>query len=260
MRTALRDKVGFDDLPPGVFIVDKLQICFEDVRFTYAEEAPPVFSGLSQTLDQGTLVGIRGGPSSGKATLMELVGGVFEVSEGTIFVPPHLRVLHVSKESRIVAGTMASNIFFGIGAPGTLSPEALARGIRICERLQFSPQLLDMAKDFEREERSNLSNTLSRSDRKLVHLARALIFNPEVLVVHTPSMYFDKRQTKAAFDALCEFVHNRGMEVDPAARGNRRPRTCIFTTSSLGDLEVAQASATERITQTSWPEDAPKES
>merc|ERR1719453_1276289 len=85
----------------------------------------------------------------------------------------------------------------------------------------------------------SLYGALSRSDSKLIHLARALIYNPEVLIVHTPGMYFDKDSKTTIISLLLEFVRMRGVEMDPATRLRRRPRTCIFSTYDMGDIMFA---------------------
>ena len=56
------------------------------------------------------------------------------------------------------------------------------QGLRICERLDFSEKLLKLAKTPRRVGENQTAN-LSRSDRKLIHLARALIYNPEVIIL-----------------------------------------------------------------------------
>merc|ERR1719440_2148470 len=85
----------------------------------------------------------------------------------------------------------------------------------------------------------SLYGAMSRSDSKLIHLARALIYNPEVLIVHTPGMYFDKDSKTTIISLLLEFVRMRGVEMDPATRLRRRPRTCIFSTYDMGDIMFA---------------------
>ena len=66
-------------------------------------------------------------------------------------------------------------------------------GAGICKRLQFSPRLLELALDVERDTTAAVP-TLSLSDRKLVHLARALVYDAEVLVVQQPTLYCSAEQ------------------------------------------------------------------
>merc|ERR1712178_178358 len=99
------------------------------------------------------MVGVCGRPGSGKATLLMLLGQVSIPDDGSIFIPPHLRVLHVAAEPSILEDPIADNIFFGVRSrkdgrfAKDLKPEVLERGWRICERLNFSERLMALARD-----------------------------------------------------------------------------------------------------------------
>ena len=140
-----------------------------------------------------------------------------------------------------------------------LPEQDLKRGWRICERLGFPTRLLAACREIPRvledgtvDMNCSVSiNGLSRSDKKLLHIARALIYNPEVLVVHSPTTYFDKRQAAIVMDVLRDFVASRGLEMPAETAWKRRPRTCIFSTGDLVDLkEVDQIFAVKDGTLT----------
>merc|ERR1719326_2112765 len=52
--------------------------------------------------------------------------------------------------------------------------------------------MMALAKDIEGGKA--VPAALTRSEKKLIHMARALIMNPEMLIVHTPGMYFEAEQ------------------------------------------------------------------
>jgi len=190
-------------------------------------------------LPQGTLACVVGEGS--KSTLLRLIGEVMVPSKGKLFVPSHLRVLHVDKAVQMFDESIAYNLFFGcLGSSGAVTPaeldkQVLHRGWRICERLNFSPEMLHYAKivgsgsSEELEESKELLQCLTQSQRKKIHIARALIYNPEILVMHTPSMYLPLDAKTKMFESLREFVDNRGVQMDPASVKERRPRICIFS-------------------------------
>merc|ERR1719191_1992081 len=97
-----------------------------------------------------------GPPAAGKGVFLELMGAVYECNQGSIFIPPHLRVLHVSKATQVLSGSISDNLFFGLLAPGQrardLDRATLERGWRICERLGFPSRLLQLAKKLEDDE------------------------------------------------------------------------------------------------------------
>jgi ABC-type multidrug transport system fused ATPase/permease subunit len=206
------------------------------------DENITVFEDASLTIPQGKLVAVIGRHESGKATLLKLLDQIVVPAKGTVFVPPHLRVLHVSPDCQMRDIPIADNLLFG--RPGAergarfVSKEDQNRAWRICRRLAFPPRLLMLCQDLEADTRPQLS-TLSAADRKLLHLARALLADPDVLVVHKPGVYFDTDMQPVIWAALRAFVDDRG--VDSTRRTtlgpSLRPRTCIFSTSEHRNLD-----------------------
>jgi ABC-type multidrug transport system ATPase subunit len=85
----------------------------------------------------------------------------------------------------------------------------------------------------------NNAAVLSRSDRALLHIVRAFIYNPEVLVIHNPTLLLDRQLSQVCLDALRAFVDERGLEMPVETRRKRRPRTVIFSTSNVDGVKVA---------------------
>ena len=62
---------------------------------------------------------------------------------------------------------------------------------------------------------TNNAAVLSRSDRAMLHITRALIYNPEVLVIHNPTLLLDSQLQQRTLEALRAFVDERGLEMPP---------------------------------------------
>jgi ABC-type multidrug transport system ATPase subunit len=150
-----------------------------------------------------------------------------------------LRVLHVSNEVQLLAESVADNLFFGIRPTKLrakdLPHEVIERGLNILRLLDASEKLIDLAGDLQAEGENVVS--LSRSDRKLVHLARALIYNPEIMIIHAPTAGFDRTHQHHIIDVLRTYVDEKGVLMEARTRTRRRPRTCIFSTGEVGDLD-----------------------
>merc|ERR1719399_353236 len=86
---------------------------------------------------------------------------------------------------------------------------------------------------------SDWGTVFSSSDLAAIHIARALITNPEVMVIHRPTIYFDKHAAARVLALLHEYVDLRGLEMPITDVARRRPRTCIMSTSA--DVEVRRA-------------------
>jgi len=62
-----------------------------------------------------------------------------------------------------------------------------------------------------------------------IHLARALITNPEVLVLQRPLHHFELRDAKEVMKVLREHCDQRGLAMDESSRLRRRPRTIFYS-------------------------------
>jgi len=85
----------------------------------------------------------------------------------------------------------------------------------------------------------NQAAMLSRSERALLNLARAFIYNPEVLVIHNPTLQLDRQQRTNVLQALRDHVDERGLELPPESRHMRRPRTVLFSTNNMDGVKIA---------------------
>jgi len=253
---------------------DILNIRGNDVTFAYPKFSGggvPVLNKISFEIPQGKLVAVVGPPGSGKATFLQLLGDVLlpPLNPGVLHVPPHLRLLHVSMRPQFMSHmSMFQNLCFG---PSDGCDEAPGRVLAICERLGMSSDALALIKKevrnspgraltlascemevggagamgtpasvAQRELASKQVNSLlSHTDMCILHLARAFVMNPDVLVLHKPLANFDDTRARLVLDLMHEFVHQRGLEKPPKERALRRPRTCIFSALAVHTVHVA---------------------
>jgi len=241
-----------------VFAVDKIKIQVSGATFSYAKDQYrhcEVLRNVAFELEQGQLVAVYGPHRGGKATLAQLLAQVLFPDAGEFFVPPHLRVLYLDWLPSILEGTLMENLTFGCvhhGEDHRVLPVAKALGLP-----RDLLQELDTEEDLETRYMDHNSQSitydrhrklpdmvrslksLNFSDKVLVHLARAFVANPEVLVLHKPFEHFNPGQRKIVQAAFRQFVDNRGIAMDPETYSRRRPRTMIFTTSNEQDLGIA---------------------
>merc|ERR1712217_804701 len=89
------------------------------------------------------------------------------------------------------------------------------------------------------QERLKWSEVLSQTQKALFNLARAMIANFEVLCIHKPTLVFDAITSNLVLGLLRDYVRHKGIAQDESTFHLRRPRTCIFTSSSPMDVEIA---------------------
>ena len=178
---------GDVDMKKVLFPADLVLIQLRGVSFTYKQEGgedmTPVLANISVDFQQGIVLCVVGPLGHGKTTLLQLLGYVQFPDAGEVFVPPHLRILHVSAEVYFIEEEIKDNLFFGRGLE-KVSDAEWQRALSICEKLRFPDRLMDYVQSKENTAKWMVNNAavFSRSDRALMHIARAFIYNPEVLL------------------------------------------------------------------------------
>jgi len=227
-----------------VFAVDTIKIELDNVSFSYGPK--PFLDKVSLELAQGQLIAFLGVEQSGKATLLRLIAGVFMPKDGDAFVPAHMRVLHIARESLILNGSLLSNIIFD-KKPKDVG--GLDRVRRICTRCGFTQEALGLLVEEDRETEgsedgtnaASWSHRFSSSDLARLNLVRGLVMNPECMVMHMPLLSFGDSEAKKLFDLLRVHIDERGLELSEVGRKYRRPRTVIFSSYNFDRCSRADA-------------------
>jgi len=240
-----------------IFVVDTVNISIQNLNYAYGSGAQLWKTNVHATFPQGKMYAFVGPAREGKATLLKLLGQVLmpQTSSGTIFVPPHLRVLHVALATTCLDAPFSANIIFDL--PTTVTG-GLPRIRRICERLLFTEDMVTRLLDdpstlFDHAEDSGLTSQdsedgfsadkwqarLSHTDRAKLSLARAFVMNPEILVLHKPALAFNELNSKEFINMIRSHVDERGVELPVDQRFARRPRTVFFTSSTTAGLKSA---------------------
>jgi len=220
--------------------LDSLPIIVSKVRFSYEQSAQAI-SQMNQTgtmkISQGEFVALVGPRGQGKSTLLKILGGVIlpDISEkdGNLFIPSHLRVLHVSMEPLFFRGTLLENLIFGV-APD--DPDGRKeRVVAICQRLGLPDNIQNLVDTDDRE----WIHVLTQTQRYLLSICRALVANYEVCCMHKPSLVFDELDSETILQVLRDFVTYKGIEQDASTSYLRRPRTCIVTVEKTVGVDLA---------------------
>ena len=164
-------------------------IRFEDVSFAYSREAAPVIEDLSLTAESGRVLGIMGPQGSGKTTLLKLIPRLYDVSRGRITLDGRDirdyqlaelrgRIGFVSQEPFLFSGSIRENVAFGESA----DEEDIRRAIKAAaleETIAELPRGLDTIV-------GEKGIILSGGQKQRIVLARALIHDPQILLLDDP--------------------------------------------------------------------------
>jgi ABC-type multidrug transport system fused ATPase/permease subunit len=175
-----------------------------DITFTYAGAERPTITGISLRIEKGHSIGFVGQTGSGKSTLINLLLGLYEPTSGEIFadgkplgkpVPPkwQTRIGYVPQEIFLMDDTLFRNIAIGV-PENEVDHERMKKAIasaQLQEVIEKMPQGLET----QVGERGVM---LSGGQRQRVGLARALYFDPEMLILDEGTSALDN-ETEAKF-------------------------------------------------------------
>lgn len=254
--TALLQELKADNhMQPPVdrmpILVGNLSLRFESVARSQLERRAEHITNISHSgvlrVEQGTLVCLAGPMGGGKSTLLKVVGGQivpnledFSTLKGTgekgqLFLPSHLRVLHV-QSPLFFYGTLFDNLTYGVHPN---DPDARpAHVYAICTKLGVDAPVLEHLRR-EKAAQCTWADVLSETQCQLLSLARAIIANPEVMCLHKPTQIFDEVQGHRVASVMREFVENNGVEQEPCFENECRPRTCIITCAQKHMFDMA---------------------
>ncbi|MBF0312598.1 MAG: ABC transporter ATP-binding protein [Oligoflexia bacterium] len=175
-------------------------IIFENVCFRYMKDQQQVLNRVSFELPKGKMLAIVGPTGSGKSTIISLLSRFYDPTEGKITVDEvDLRTLSLDA-LRSKIGLILQDIFL---FPGTVveNLRALRADISDEEALTAAEQMdiLGIIAKFPHGAYSELSEggkNLSFGERQLLSFARALTFDPEILILDEATSAVDP-QTEA---------------------------------------------------------------
>ena len=191
----------------------------EDLTKRYAS-GDLALRGVSFTVGRGEIVGLIGPSGAGKSTLIRCVNRLVDPTSGRIFLNDE--EITGSRDLRRMRRRM-----------GMIFQEfALVERLTVMEnvlsgRLGYVPFWRSFLRRFPREDVRNAFATLDRvgllehaekradalsgGQRQRVGIARALLQNPEVLLVDEPTASLDPKTSRQIMRLICELCAERGL-------------------------------------------------
>ncbi|MGZ6390649.1 MAG: ABC transporter ATP-binding protein [Ktedonobacterales bacterium] len=189
------------------------EVEFRDVWFAYNEDEW-VLKGISFRIRPGESVAFVGATGAGKTSLISLISRFYDVQRGAVLVDGHdvrdlaqadLRrhVGAVLQDPFIFSGTIASNIRL---YEQSISDERIREAARFVNADKFIEQLPCGYDDGVRERGAGLSV----GQKQLLAFARAIAFNPEILLILDEATSSVDTETEALIqDALNKLMRGR---------------------------------------------------
>ena len=175
-------------------------ISLEDVNFSYVDNFP-VLNDVSINIKKGSTTAIVGSTGSGKSTLIKLLLRLYDVKAGKIkFDDKDIRDLNihslrktiglVSQDIFLFEGTVFENIAYG-------NLEASNDDIWKAAKLSESDEFINLLPNKEDTIVGERGQKLSGGQRQRISIARAILKNPEILILDEATSAVDN-ETEAA--------------------------------------------------------------
>jgi len=170
---------------------------FRDVNFTYPDQSLPALKDISLTIPAGDRVGIIGTIGSGKTTLGKMMLGLYEPDSGMVAIdgtdirqidPIELRrfIGCVPQDVTLFRGSVRDNIVLGCDFAGDADILRAAELSGVDGIIRHHPMGFDMPVGEQ-------GRLLSGGQRQVVAMARALLLDPQVLILDEPSSAMDAK-------------------------------------------------------------------
>lgn len=224
----LSEKIEINDIENGVKQVPSGDIIFNVQSFQYPSSEKQVLSNVKFSLIQGQTLGITGKTGAGKTTLIKLLLREFDGYEGEISIdniPIHYYRLdyfkkafgYVPQDHFLFSTTIRENIAFA-------KPEASDEEVIAAAKLANIHEDIKNLTEGYRTVVGERGVSLSGGQKQRISIARALLLNPEILILDDSLSAVDAKTEETILSALKE---------------NREEKTTIIISHRLSAIQHA---------------------
>lgn len=201
---------------PPLTLTDKIML--DHISYTYPNTDKPIFTDAHMEVKKGQSVGIMGPSGAGKSTIVDILLGLLHVQEGTITCdgrnvfenyPSWLsKIGYIPQSIYLIDESIRDNIAFGIDAD-QIDDEKIWQALEEAQLKQFVEELPE-----------GLDTTIgdrgvriSGGQRQRLGIARALYYNPEILVFDEATSALDGDTETAVMEAINSFHGKKTMVI-----------------------------------------------
>jgi ATP-binding cassette subfamily B protein len=187
-------------------------VVLDRVSFRYTEDVP-VLKNVSLDAKAGQMIALVGPTGAGKTTIANLLTRFYDIQEGSILIDSHNAVTFkkddlrrkiglVLQDNFLFADTVIANIRYGrleATDEEVIAAAKLANAAPFIHRLPHGYQTL----------LTERGNNLSQGQRQLLAIARAVLADPDILILDEATSNVDTRTEKNLQEALLRLMKGR---------------------------------------------------
>jgi ABC-type multidrug transport system fused ATPase/permease subunit len=215
--SALYDIVPEENIGDGK-TVERLtgEIEFKNVSFAY-DAREPILNDISFRIQAGERVAIVGPSGVGKTTLLSLILRFYRPSAGEIYFdgsPAHdyelgslrQRLGYVAQGTLLLSGSIMENLRYG-------NPEAREEEVSRAAKVAGIHDFIASLPEGYETKIGERGVNLSEGQKQRLALARALVKDPDILVLDEPTSALDSQTEKTIFLSLPSVIENKTLFV-----------------------------------------------
>ena len=198
-----KNPISINNINKGIFI--------KNVSFKY--ENNNILDNINIDIDRGKTIALIGESGSGKTTIADLCARFFDVSIGEIIIDNHnikdinitnLRTMMgiVSQESILFNDSIYNNILIG-------KPSATKKEVENAAKIANAHEFIGQTENSYNTNIGDKGDKLSGGQKQRITIARAILKNPDFLILDEATSSLDKESEKLVQDALFKLMKNR---------------------------------------------------
>lgn len=221
-KASLRDTLQLLDQPLPAYVNQPISkplpfeqsIVLNQLSFRYSSESAWVLNQLDIAINKGSRVGVIGSTGGGKSTMLDIVMGLLEPTEGSLEIDGvvvdevnrrawQTHIAHVPQAIFLADSSIAENIAFGV-SKDKIDFERVklaAQQAQIAEAIESWPM---QYKTFVGERGIRLSG----GQRQRIGIARALYKQADVIIFDEATSALDNETEKAVMQAIDNLSNN----------------------------------------------------
>ncbi len=200
---------------PGAVEIDRIQgrVEFRNVSFRYFKSGEFVLNDVSFEALPGQTIALLGATGSGKTTIINLLPRFYDATEGEVVIDDrdardltlaslrsHIGI--VLQETTLFSGTIRDNIAFG-------RPEASVDDVIAAAKVAAAHDFIMSFPEGYNTPVGERGTTLSGGQKQRIAIARALLLNPQILILDDSTSSVDVATEYQIQQALDQLMKNR---------------------------------------------------